>query len=529
MSRHPRALARIPMATAIGLLLLVGTTPALADDWSIEFDRSVAIGGESWLGPSEVTMRYTPPTWAAVAQDTVRVGSVPARPGYWSGCYISGSNWYGVGGEITRQLGRFSEGRYAVRVDLESNRMWYGSSCSWSSTSKSAGFRVDTTPPSLAALTGPTADAMVTSADAMTWATASDRLAGMGAYDLLLDGVPQAHLASGMCARTCTVRLDPSLLTDGPHTVRVDASDLVDNTTTGDTVPFTVSDVPSVSITGAPAFVISGQSATLHATAAINNASPLTYTWDIDGSGAFAVSTGEVPDLRVTPTVGTTVAVRATAPAGGTATDSVRIDVRRAASGDEPGVSINDGDRFTNDPTVRLDIVWPDGATTMRIATDGGFRGATAVPVAATAEVTLPAEDASRLSNTVYLRFSGPGVKASETYTDDIILDTTAPVVTSATARVVVGATATARAVRGRAPRMVRVRTQAMDARSGVRSLQVVAPRGASGRTVAFAPSLTTPFAGRVMWLRALDAAGNASSWRRLTVRGARPALRARR
>ncbi len=76
MSRHPRTLESTRMATAIGLLLLVGTTPALADDWSIEFDRTVAIGGERWAGPSGVTLRYAPPGWAAIAAEMINAGGV---------------------------------------------------------------------------------------------------------------------------------------------------------------------------------------------------------------------------------------------------------------------------------------------------------------------------------------------------------------------------------------------------------------------------------------------------------------------
>ncbi len=81
MSRHPRTSARTRMATAMGLLLLVGTTPALADDWSIEFDRTVAIGGERWAGPSGVTLRYTPPGWAVIAGEMINAGGVPNQSG----------------------------------------------------------------------------------------------------------------------------------------------------------------------------------------------------------------------------------------------------------------------------------------------------------------------------------------------------------------------------------------------------------------------------------------------------------------
>ena len=160
-----------------------------------------------------------------------------------------------------------------------------------------------------------------------------------------------------------------------------------------------------------------------------------------------------------------------------------------------------ESDRFTRDANVTLSLSWPDGATGMKIATDGGFKGATTVPIAPTATVQLTGDDNTLLPHVVYVRFSGAGIDARETYTDDIILDTTPPVIEKVSAERV-GAKA------------VRVSTRVRDAVSGPQRLQVARSVSAQGTTVAYAPAVRAAVKGRKVAVRVADGAGNWSKWK---------------
>ena len=96
----------------------------------------------------------------------------------------------------------------------------------------------------------------------------------------------------------------------------------------------------------------------------------------------------------------------------------------------ETGISINSGASYTNTKSVTLNLVWPEFATEARISNDGGFAASatSAVPLAATVKWDLDDSVKGVYTKVVYVRFSGVGDQ-SKSYTDDIILDTTAPVV----------------------------------------------------------------------------------------------------
>jgi YVTN family beta-propeller protein len=96
----------------------------------------------------------------------------------------------------------------------------------------------------------------------------------------------------------------------------------------------------------------------------------------------------------------------------------------------EPGISINGGASYTNTKSVTLNLVWPEFATEARISNDGGFAASatSTVPLAATVKWDLDDSVKGVYTKVVYVRFSGVGDQ-SKSYTDDIILDTTAPAV----------------------------------------------------------------------------------------------------
>jgi len=96
----------------------------------------------------------------------------------------------------------------------------------------------------------------------------------------------------------------------------------------------------------------------------------------------------------------------------------------------ETGISINSGASYTNTKSVTLNLVWPEFATEARISNDGGFAATTTstVPLAASVKWDLDDSVKGVYTKVVYVRFSGIGDQ-SKSYTDDIILDTTAPAV----------------------------------------------------------------------------------------------------
>jgi hypothetical protein len=92
------------------------------------------------------------------------------------------------------------------------------------------------------------------------------------------------------------------------------------------------------------------------------------------------------------------------------------------------GVSINGGARYTNSQNVIVDLVWPDGVTSITVSNDGGFAPGTfrVVDVQEHIEWQLPPQAVIPLPAIVYTRFGD-----STTYFfDDIIVDSIAPVLT---------------------------------------------------------------------------------------------------
>jgi hypothetical protein len=101
----------------------------------------------------------------------------------------------------------------------------------------------------------------------------------------------------------------------------------------------------------------------------------------------------------------------------------------------ELGVSINNGDPFTNTQRVTLNLVWPQYATSVRISNDGGFSASKTLTKALVASIDWELDDSVKGINTkvVYLRFNGVA-DTTKTYIDDIVLDTTAPTIETSSA-----------------------------------------------------------------------------------------------
>lgn len=164
------------------------------------------------------------------------------------------------------------------------------------------------------------------------------------------------------------------------------------------------------------------------------------YEWDLDGDGTFETDGGASSSYTASfPSAGTkTVGVRVTSRGGSTSSATMALEVRQAPPVGEPGVSIEDGASSTNTKAVKLNLVWPDFATEARISNDGGFAASKTKTVALASSVDWNLDDSIKgvFTKVVYVRFNGSGLDTTKTYSDDVILDTNAPVIDSSSAAV---------------------------------------------------------------------------------------------
>lgn len=237
------------------------------------------------------------------------------------------------------------------------------------------------------------------------------------------------------------------------------------------------------------------------------------FEWDLDGDGTFETDTGNA--TQATTTYASPrwfeASVRVSN-AHGTSSTSRTVEIRLAPPPGLPGVSINGGAQFTNDPDVEVSVVWPRMMTEVMLSNDGGFGPAATktFPVAERVPWTLQSSGPERLPKTVYARACGETTIGagysctSQSATDDIILDETAPTLSD----VVVDAPG-----QQRASAVVNIR--AKDAVSGVEYMQLTSKKNKPGKWLDFASQTRYRGNPTKLYVRVQDAAGNASIWQR--------------
>jgi hypothetical protein len=376
-------------------------------------------------------------------------------------------------------------------------------------------FTVDANPPASFGLVSPadgarTGDATPT----LSWDAAQDAGSGVDHYDVFVDG---NRVATGVGATSFTPASD---LGEGGHEWRVEAVDGAGNARSSAQRGFVVdTTAPTAALGVTPNPVLTGDQVTLDASGSSDpgGGSIVRYEWDLDGDGTFERDTGATPTTTTSyATRGErSPAVRVSDEVGGTATASAPLSVRPAPPAGPVGVSINGGDQFTNDRDVTVDVVWPRFASALLISGDGGFRNAQFRAVDTQIAWTLDSIGSNRLPRTIYVRFAGGG-DANQTFQDDIILDETAPQVTSA--RIVArGFAPGAARVAARARlRPYRLRISARDNISGVKKMQITTNRRKPGLTRNFRGTVTVSAASSKLWVRVRDGARNWSRWKRL-------------
>ncbi len=201
------------------------------------------------------------------------------------------------------------------------------------------------------------------------------------------------------------------------------------------------------------------------------------------------------------------------------------------------GVTINDEDEFTKSTKVTVSVVGPTTAVSALVSNDGSFRTTKTfdlVEGAADISWTLLATRDGSYTKVVYVRFQSKfGTKLSDS-TDDIIVDTSKPVLDSASAKAssaFSGAVSIAAVKAGG----VKITVKAKDSISGAGFVEVRSAANKKSTVVAFKKSPTkvkvmgmprvtsdtvsVNTTAKRLQVRVLDKAGNASGWSWLTVR----------
>lgn len=501
---------RLHAVSAAALAAAVITAPTALgqqnSDWRITVDNAAYSGGVAWVGSQGARVTYTRPSWAGTT--------------YFYGDFGWSSGWFTMTGDVTRTFSGLAQRAYVMTVLIRTVPRYSGSMVSYAQSTNTTRFSVDLTPPGAPGVQD--AGEVARSSLPVRWTPVGDAHSGVARYEVLVDGVARAEVGPGHCASACEALLPSTALQDGSRLVEVVAWDHVGNSARGASW-WVVRDMPRVRFDDAPASVVRGEQVTVRAAGEVDNQGALSYAWDLDGDGEFEVDTAADPTTTITAQAGVVLRVRATAPGGGQATAEHALAVHPrppaadSATGEvtadrEPGVTIEGGRRFVRTARVQLGIAWPAGTTHMLIATDGGFAGATWQPVAERAQVTLDSDDGveDRMPHVVYVRFRGAGVDPRATYTDDVIIDTTPPVLSSATAR------ATAQGTR--------IVARARDGLSGVARVQVRHAGKSEKRKIAtarYGRMVVVRRAGSRPMVRVVDRAGNPSRWvRARPVRG---------
>jgi hypothetical protein len=257
---------------------------------------------------------------------------------------------------------------------------------------------------------------------------------------------------------------------------------------------------PAVSLTASPNPALTGDTVTF--TADASTTSPVAdYAWDLDGNGSFETDTGTTPTASHTYSdVGdVTVGVQVTDSKGNSGTDQKVVSVRLTPPSGPVGMSIDNGAIFTNDPQVKINAVWPAYTKNVVISNDGGFQHAKTKAVKRAINWTLQSSGSERLPKAVYIRFDD----STQTFSDDIILDESAP--------------QTQASLKGHV-----LHIRAKDTISGVKKLQVrrghkiIVTKHYGHRRGRHKVSKTLHVRGKKLYVRAFDAAGNRSHWRKV-------------
>lgn len=216
-------------------------------------------------------------------------------------------------------------------------------------------------------------------------------------------------------------------------------------------------------------------------------------------------------------------------------------DIKSFTTTRPEGVTVNDGDEFTSSENVVVSVVGPSTAVKAILSNDGGFKTSETFDLtnnSADINWKLQSSREGTFTKIVYVKYVSRFGSQSQPVTDDIILDTTKPVMAAATA--------TAAAPTGSAVQVARVGVSAKKASGGVRlslrgsdtisGIGVVEVRSAAnkaatkvtvsrvagkadGKPRSTSQTVSLKTTAKRLQVRVIDRAGNASAWRTITVK----------
>jgi hypothetical protein len=198
-------------------------------------------------------------------------------------------------------------------------------------------------------------------------------------------------------------------------------------------LPPTSSAVPTISGTA-----VEGDTLTASDVAWANAPTSVSYQWEncnAAGQNCQPIpgATSKTYTLAASDIGDRVVIVETAANAGGTSAPATSAATGAVPESGPVGLEIDNGDYATDDPNVTIEAAWPAGTQSILVSNNGGFRTDTkTVAPAATIHWKLEQTGTDRLPKTVYVRFLGVG-QDDINFTDDIILDETAPTIESAT------------------------------------------------------------------------------------------------
>jgi hypothetical protein len=306
---------------------------------------------------------------------------------------------------------------------------------------------------------------------------------------------------------TWSIAVGPPL-PDGLYSAQASQSDLAGNVGVSEERSFVVDATPPTpALTVSPLPVLPGHEVTFDAGGSSDNEGVVRYEWDLDGDGDFERDTGPSHVAKTTYSATGEVhpAVRASDRAGNRATRRITVVVAPEPPPGLVGVTINDGERFTNDPNVFVSPVWPAGRTRVILSNDGGFRDPVAAPLANNVPWRLDSSGPERLPKTIYARFTPDGA----TYQDDIILDETPPalVLAEITSFELVAA-------RAHGKLTFHLHLRARDRTAGVSRMQITTNRARPGKGHRYRSHVKFRARSSQIFVRVRDRAGNWSRWK---------------
>ena len=203
-------------------------------------------------------------------------------------------------------------------------------------------------------------------------------------------------------------------------------------------------------------------------------------------------------------------------------------DIKSFVTSRAQGVTINDGSEFTNTKNVTVSVVAPAGSVKVILSNDGGFGSSQTFDlVDATADIAwkLVASRDERLPKTVYVKWVSRFGNETTAVGDDIILDTTIPVLSNVSAE---ANTAPASAVTVAAVKKstgAKIVVYAKDANSGVGKIEIKSKKNGKTTTVIYkkptaaSQTVSVKTTSKTLYVRVLDRAANASPWKTVTVK----------